>query len=185
MLRVSVVAIASIAALVSTDAITLTNAKDAADVGIKTIGLLAGAVWALNRHLVTRADAKHLRVDAVVQVLPTSDPTAALLIARLDVVNTSATLIPYLEQRVVVEAVRLADSALQYDSIYQWPDEGFEKSGRLEPSSWAALNFEAPVSSAADAVIVNLYVQLPDKTAWSWVRTFPALPKGIGSGTTS
>ena len=72
----------------------------------------------------------------MVQVLPTSDPTAELLIARLDVVNTSATLIPYLEQHVVVEAVRLAGSALQYESIYQWPDEGFEKSGRLEPSSW-------------------------------------------------
>jgi hypothetical protein len=151
---------------------TLANFVDAV---FKTIAILVGAVWALNRLYVARTDATQIRVDDDISYFPASRFSAsqrALFIYRLDIVNTGKTLIEPFQQYVEVQAVVPSNESIEYMTIWRWPSEGMHPGGPIEPGSWSAINDTVAVSSNVQAIRLYLGVQLSENHFWSWHKTF-------------
>jgi len=164
----------SILALRLIDVETLATFVDAA---FKTIAMFVAAAWALNRYYMTRTDAPQLRVDADVSAIPAkrfSQTTGdhALLIYRLDVINTGKTLIEPYRQLLEVHAIVPAHDAVEYLPVWRWPAEGMHDGSPIEPGSWSAISQAISVPSDIQAVRLYLELQLSDGTLWTWHKAF-------------
>jgi hypothetical protein len=148
------------------------------DAVFKTIALLIGAIWALNRFFSTRTDATQIRVDDEVSCIPASRFSAsqttqrALLVYRLDIVNTGKTLIEPFQQYVEVQAVVPSQESIDYMTIWRWPVDGMHPGGPIEPGSWSAINDTVGIPPSVQAVRVYLGIQLNQNHFWSWHKTF-------------
>jgi len=147
------------------------------DAIFKAMAILLGMIWTLNRYYIGRADTTRLRVDSDVSAIPFSEadlkgPELALLIFRLDIVNTGAVLIPTYQQRLEIESVRPSDKGIVHTPLYRWPDTGKHPGGPIEPNSWAAINDSISIPASVRAVRFYLEIELPQENKWTWHKTF-------------
>src|SRR5260221_4344076 len=142
------------------------------DAVFKTAALLLGALWAINRYFVERTDAPQFRVDCDVSMVHGSSRNDALLIFRLDLVNTGKTRIAKYNQFTSIEAVEAKHQKVEYETLYRWPTSGLHSGAAIEPGSWAAINAEVACSSTVKAVRVFLQVESSDDDRWTWHKTF-------------
>ena len=157
-----------------TDVETLATFVDAV---FKTVAILVGALWALNRYFISRVDIPQLRVETDVSLIPTSEfkgneTEYGLLVYRLDITNTGNTLIAPYHQYLIVHALSPSSEGVKYEQLYRWPDEGVHPGGPIEPKSWAAINDEVSVLSTVRAVHMYLELQLEGSNTWTWHKTF-------------
>jgi hypothetical protein len=149
----------------------------ATDIVFKVVAIVAGTIWTLNRYYVGRADAPQVRIDADVHVIPSEkfqqNPSQlALLIFRLDVVNTGKVLIPEYNQVIEIVAVRPSERRLQYEVLHKWPAEGHHRGGSIEPGSWSAVNDEVPIPGHVRAIRIYIELKLPGGITSTWHKTF-------------
>lgn len=140
---------------------------------VAALAVVIGACWALNRHFVWRADATQLRVDATVDCVPAGEFASTdrgLLLVRLDMVNTGKVLIRELRHTLEVQTVRPGASASIQEPLLRVPLDG-EAVARIEPGSWAALNFTHPIGPQVRAVWLFLEMRIEERR-WTWHRTF-------------
>lgn len=133
------------------------------DVIFKTIAILVGAIWSLNRHFVQRTDALQIRVEDDVNLVVTNEDSGSigshpLLIYRIDVHNTGKTLIPNYQQYFQVESVVPSSEGIEYQILYRWPQAGWHSGGPIEPSSWSAIN--NVIMIPLNTVAVRFYLEL-------------------------
>jgi len=148
------------------------------DAVFKTVALLLGTLWAINRYFVERTDAPQFRVDADVSLIRGGTPKQpALLIFRLDLVNTGKTQIGTFDHFVQIDVATANDSGIELHQIYRWPNAGSHKGGPIEPGSWSAINDEIICPSSTKAVRVFLAVSLNENDQWTWHRTFDVSEK--------
>lgn len=152
------------------------------DMAFKTVAVLVGAIWALNRYFVGRLDLPQLRVDADIQVVPTKSGTndpldVTLLIFRLDVVNTGKTLITGYNQYVEVTAVTPSARGIQHKLLYNHSSPNVRL--HIEPGSWAAVNDELVIPGNVKVVRLYHSVQLSEDEASTWHKTFAITKEGV------
>lgn len=170
----AVLGFASVLTLRLTDVETLATFVDAV---FKTIAMLAAALWALNRHYMGRTDAPQLRVDADVSAVsakrfPQTTGSHALLICRLEVINTGKTLIEPYQQFLEVHAVVPANNTVEYAQLWRWPKEGTHSGSPIEPGSWSAISQVIPIPSEMLVVRIYLELTLSNGTSWTWHKLF-------------
>lgn len=147
------------------------------DAVFKTIATLVAAAWALNRYYLNRTDEPQLRVDADVSAISAqrfsqTSGGAALLIYRLDVVNTGNTLIKPFQQVLEVHAVFPNRMDVEYRPIWRWPAEGTHSGGPIEPTAWSAVSDAISISADVQAVRLYLELELADGGSWTWHKIF-------------
>jgi hypothetical protein len=147
------------------------------DAVFKAMAIVLGMIWTLNRYYVGRVDSTRLRVDADVGTVRYSETDSdksdlSLLIFRLDVVNTSAVLLPAYQQRLEIEAVSPSDNGTVYSSLYRWPDSGMHPGGPIEPNSWDAINDAIPIPASVRAVRMYIEIESSHDSTWTWHKTF-------------
>jgi len=147
------------------------------DALFKAMAILLGMIWTLNRYYTGRTDTTRLRVDTDVSIVryPNADSTTAdlaLLIFRLDVVNTGAVLIPTYQQSMEIEAVTPSDKGTIYNSLYRWPSKGKHPGGPIEPASWSAINDAISIPADVKAVRIYIEIELSPGSMWTWHKTF-------------
>lgn len=157
-----------------TDVDTLATFVDAV---FKTVALFVGAIWALNRYFTERTDVTQLRVDSDVSIIRDKefegdDCNLALLIYRLDVVNTGTSLIPDYNQYLEIDAVHPSAEGIQYKHLSRWPPIGLHPGGPIEPDSWSAINDAISIPADVKAVRLYLELQLSENNTWTWHKTF-------------
>lgn len=142
------------------------------DASLKTSVALVGCIWALNRFFVQRTDIPQIRVDADVNVVRFDSEDKALLVFRLDLINTGKTLVPGYRQFIEVQSVEPGDGGPAIETLYRWPSEGTHKGGPIEPGSWAAINDQLCCRHEICAARIYLEVRLPSEITWTWHKTF-------------
>jgi hypothetical protein len=146
------------------------------DASFKTIAVLVGAAWTLNRYFVQRIDALKIGVDADVNIIPSSsfgnDTDFTLLIYRLDIVNTGASRILPFGQFLRIDAVYPSGEGTQYKPIYRWPEMEEHLGGPIEPGSWSAINDAISIADEVQAVRLYLQLHFSDEQHWTWHKTF-------------
>jgi hypothetical protein len=147
------------------------------DVVFKTVALIAGCLWALNRYFVGRTDVMQLRVETDVRTVHAdefmnNENSLALLIFRLDVVNTGKSLIPAYSQYLQVESVVPSSEGINYQLLHRWPTVGLHGGNPIEPNSWSAINNAISIPSDVKAVRFYLEIQLSENNVWTWHKTF-------------
>jgi hypothetical protein len=150
------------------------KAADAVQALVTALAVLIGACWALNRYFVTRVDEIQLRVDTVVDCVPAAafaEPSSGLLLVRADVVNTGKVLIEGLRHALQVQTVRPRGSVVVQEHLVRIPAEGVSGPSKIEPGSWAAINFAHPIGPEVRAVWILLEMQVGERR-WTWHRTF-------------
>jgi hypothetical protein len=145
------------------------------DAVFKAMAVLLGLIWTLNRYYIKRSDTTQLRVEYDLNTISfpetgSGSEELALLIFRLDVVNTGGVLIPVYQQNLRIESVTPLKDDIKYDMLYQWPDSGTDTGGPIEPGSWSALNGAVPIPAGVRAVRIFIGIQLPDNP-WTWEKT--------------
>jgi len=163
--------------LLSSGVTNLNDLATFADAVVKTVAVIVGALWVLNRHYTNRVDVPQLRVDAEVSAIPPpkfSNQVAnhSLLIYRLDIVNTGKTLIPPMEQYLEVHGVIPSSDGVEYVPLSRWPLTGTHPPGQIEPNSWNAINDAIAIPSNIQAVRFFIDLQLNGKGFYSWHKTF-------------
>jgi hypothetical protein len=161
---------------------TLTNLATFTDAVVKTIAVIVGALWVLNRHYTSRVDVPQLRVDADVSAIPSHKfqnqaANHSLLIFRLDVVNTGKILIPPSQQYLEIHGVVPTEDGVQHILLSRWPSEGTHPSGQIEPGSWNAINNAISIPSSVQAVRFYISIQWSKSGLWTWHKTFDISPK--------
>jgi hypothetical protein len=157
-----------------TDVDTLATFVDAV---FKTVAILVGTIWTLNRYFVARTDISRFRVDHDVSIIrgtkfKVNKSALALLIYRLDLVNTGSTIILPYEQFLEIDAVTPTRNNVQYQPLYRWPQVGTHPGGPIEPNSWSAINDAISIPSDVKAVRLYLEIQLSKGSVWTWHKTF-------------
>jgi hypothetical protein len=146
------------------------------DAVFKSMAVLLGMIWTLNRYYIGRTDITRLRVDADVSTVSYADTSPnsdlSLLIFRLDIVNTSAVLIPPYQQSLEIESVVPSANGTVYRSLYRWPDSGKHPGGPIEPNSWSAINDAISIPSNVKAVRIYIEIELSQEDKWTWHKTF-------------
>ncbi len=157
-----------------TDVNTLATFVDAT---FKTIALLVGSIWTLNRFFVTRLDALHLRVDADVSCIPSLhfqdiSSSQSLLVYRLDIVNTGNTLIKPFQHFIQIDAITPVDGKVEHMTIYRWPETDMHLGGPIEPNSWSAVSDAIAIPASTQAIRIFVYIDLANENDWSWHKVF-------------
>lgn len=143
------------------------------DAVFKTAALLLGTLWTINRYFVGRVDAAQFRVDSTLVKIPGDAPLdPALIIFRLDLVNTGKTQIKEYLHYIEIDEVRATSTGVDYRSLHRWPLKDLHLGGPIEPGSWSAINGEVACSSSVKAVRVFLAVNLEEEEQWTWHKTF-------------
>jgi hypothetical protein len=147
------------------------------DATLKTLAIIVGAIWSLNRYFIGRTDVIQLRVDSDVSIIRDTqsggeNSDLALLVYRLDVVNTGKVVIPSYDQYLNIDAVTPSPQGVQYEPLYRWPSAGMHSGGHIEPGSWSAINDAISVPANLSAVRLYLEVQPPEESNWTWHKTF-------------
>jgi hypothetical protein len=148
------------------------------DAVFKTIAILVGVVWTLNRYYIGRIDVTKLRVvnsDVILVHYPQSridTSNLGLLIFRLDIFNEGMALIPKFDQYLEIWSVNPSSEGTNYKHLYRWPSEGMHDGGPIEPGSWAAINDAVSVPADIAAVRLYLEIQVPNEPNWKWHKTF-------------
>ena len=170
---VVVATVAVFAAVLRTGFTTIDVLAKFSDALFKIVALLLGTLWTLNRYFVGRVDATQFRVDCNLTKIPSeSELGSALLIFRLDLINTGKAQIGEFMHYVEIDQVRAGSAGIEYSSLYRWPVEGKHVGGPIEPGSWSAINGEVACSSTVRAVRVFIAVDLQQDGEWTWHRTF-------------
>lgn len=156
---------------------TVGNLATFTDALFKAVALFIGLLWTLNRYFIQRTDVPQLRVDADVKIVrrfrpDTAQGHPALLIYRLDLVNTGKTAIPKYRHFVMIESVLPSKDRCTYDMLYRWPDHGYHDGGPIEPGSWAAVNDALPCPASLAAVRAFVGIEMSPDRSWTWHRTF-------------
>ncbi len=161
------------------------------DATFKTIAIIAGAIWTLNRYYIGRIDVNQLKVDAEVSVIPAdsfvgNSANLSLLVYRIDVVNTGKSLIPDFSEFLEIDSVTPELGAVREELLYRWPTEGMHPGGSIEPGSWSAINQAVPIPAEVRVVRFYLEFHMSDKTFWTWHKTFdisrPEDKKSLATG---
>ena len=164
---------AAILALKLTSAISLASFVDSV---FKTVAILVGAAWTLNRYFVSRTDELQIKVEADVKIIPSSKFSnvqgKSLLLYRIDIINTGKVLITEGQKFIVINSVTPTKDGVKHEQLHRWPSEGFHRAGRIEPGSWSAANNAISVPQEVKAVHVYLEFVSPDKSKWTWHKTF-------------
>ena len=150
------------------------KAAAAVEALVTALAVLIGACWALNRYFMTRVDEMQLRVDTIVDCVPAAaftSPSTGLLLVRADLVNTGKVLIEDLYHTLQVQSVRPQGSVAAQEHLVSIPAEGFSGPVKIEPGSWAAINFAHPIGPEVRAVWILLEMKV-GKRRWTWHRTF-------------
>lgn len=147
------------------------------DLVFKTIALLIGTLWIVNRYYISRADTSQLKVDADVSLIPaaafgTPATERSLLIFRLDIINTGKSMIGPYNEFLDVQAVYPSENKVEYISLKRWPEVGMHPGGTIEPGSWSAINDVVSVPSTLQAVRILVGIDLAREGVWSWHKTF-------------
>jgi hypothetical protein len=135
------------------------------------MAVMLGVVWTLNRYYVGRVDTLRLRVDSDVKAIREPGSDYALLVFRLDVVNTSTILIGQFEHYLEIESATPSAEGTIYKSLYRWPESGTHPGGMIEPGSWSAINEALSIPATTGAVRIFLGIELPGHS-WTWHKTF-------------
>jgi len=173
-LAVVVVTISAYSTVLRTGVTTIDTLSKFVDAVFKSVAVLVGGLWTLNRYLVTRADSYKIRVDADIAVVRSSRSpgTPNLLLFRLDIFNTGTSLLPPFDQTLELEGLRLAGGDIKYDSLFRWPESGSHPGGPIEPASWSAINHTIAVAQDVLAVRVYLELKISSTNTWTWHKTF-------------
>jgi hypothetical protein len=150
------------------------------DTVFKAIAILLGTIWTLNRYYTGRVDSEKLRVDPDVKIVRNSETEKlgqALLIFRLDIINTSAVLIPEFQECVEIDSLELTDSGIIEKRLYRWPESGSHPGGPIEPNSWSAINDALPVPVETYAIRVYVEIVFSDHQMMTWHKTFDVSKK--------
>jgi hypothetical protein len=155
---------------------SLDKVAKAVDVILKSCAAIVGGAWALNRYFTSRTDELQLRVESDVQAISAGSfkesPDLGMLMGRLDIVNTSRSLIPVFEQRLVVDEVYPTPDGIEEVSLYAWPQSGLHPGGPIEPGSWSAINFSHSIPASTLAVRIYLEIYIEGALRWTWHKTF-------------
>lgn len=102
------------------------------DAVFKAVALLVGTLWAINRYFVERTDAPQFRVDCTVSMVHgPKQPEPALLIFRLDLVNTGKVQIGAFQHYVEIDEARATSEGVELRPMYRWPNDGWHPGGLL------------------------------------------------------
>ena len=144
------------------------------DIVFKTLAVIIGAIWGLNRYFAARTDALQIRVDPDVKIVrDKSYGRKALLIYRLDIVNTGRTLIPQFAYFITIEKVSPSkEIEPSYELLYRLPQTGLQGSGEIEPNSWSAINDSISISSNIKAIRIYIEIHITSGNVWTWHKTF-------------
>jgi hypothetical protein len=148
------------------------------DILFKSIVLIIGTFWALNRYYISRTDIIRLRiVNSNAKLIKDTDSIdkkqeLGLLILNLDILNEGNVLIRERWQYYVVESVFPSNEGTKYEQIYRFPPIGFDHEGPIEPGSWAAINDSIPIPKTIRAVRIYLEIHIPNEPIWTWHKTF-------------
>jgi len=150
----------------------------AVDITLKSVAVILGGAWALNRYFTLRTDELQIRVDADIQAIPAGSFKEAqnfgLLNVHLNIVNTGKSLIPQFGQRLIIRNVYPTPEREFYDQLYDWPEAGLglHQTCSIEPGSWSAVNISRPISTSTLAVNVYLEIYIGEARKWTWHKTF-------------
>ena len=160
------------------EVISLDAASKFIDTIFKATSVLVALVWALNRYFVHRTDEIQLRVDADVNYIKsedfsTIDNNLALLLLRLDVVNTGNVLIPAYKQFLQIEAAYPLTDEIDWKQLYRWPKRRIASAvAQIEPKSWGAISEAISIPDDVKAIRIYLEIQLQTGQVWSWHKNF-------------
>ena len=145
--------------------IDITTLATFVDLVFKTIAIFIGTIWALNRYFIERTDVTQFRIDADVNLIPatkfqTGASRLALLIYRLDVVNTGTSIISNYKQYLRINSVTPSEEGIKNKLLYRWPSNDWHLGGSIEPGSWAAINDNISVPADTKAVLVYIEIEL-------------------------
>lgn len=146
------------------------------DTAVKLLGVIIGAIWALNRYYISRFDVPQLRVDCSFDLVegPELSPVSQddLLLFRLDIVNTGKAALPPSRQQVLVEKIWLEGNKTQLEEIFRWPVQGRHPTPPVEPGSWSAVNFALPIAPSVIAIRIYIDLIMEGGPRWTWHRSF-------------
>jgi hypothetical protein len=145
------------------------------DAVFKASAVLLGVVWTLNRYYVGRTDELRFRIDPEIKVIrfdKSAQTGPALLVFRLDTVNTGSVLIPRFQESVEIESVVPTADGVRYDSLYRWPSEGKHAAGPIEPDAWDAINDAISIPATVRAVRIYIEAEISKGDGWTWHKTF-------------
>jgi hypothetical protein len=144
---------------------------------VKTLAVLIGSAWALNRYFVSRADDVQIQIAADVAKVSAaalgSDSDYDLLTFRFDIINSGKTLVQVKGVALTVQRVWLSVETpvrAQTGTLFRWPEQGFHPGTLVEPGSWMAISDSRPVVSTAGVLRVVLDVVLENDTKVCWHR---------------
>lgn len=168
-----VVVVGLYAAVVSLGFTTVDKLAKFTDAVIKAFAALIGTLWATNRYFIERTDAPQFRVDCDVSLIRWGvDSEPALLIFRLDLVNTGKTQIAQFNHFIEIDVARPTNNDVELNQLYRWPADGWHEGGPIEPGSWSAVNDEVRCLASVRAVRMLLVVALEQGAQWTWHKTF-------------
>lgn len=147
------------------------------DAVFKTVALLIGTLWAMNRYFVQRVDAPQLRVDCDITKIGGESEGLSLLIYRLDLVNTGKTQLAESQEYVEIDAVKPSMGGVELTRLYRWPKSGWHPGGPIEPGSWSAINDSISCSDTVKVVRVFIEVQFRGGNHSTWHKTFDVRDK--------
>lgn len=138
----------------------------------KATVVIASSIWALNRYYILRVDEPQFRIDSEVKKVVFLENDSAILIFRLDLVNTGKTLVEPFEHFVEVQAVNPGPDGPELTEIYRWPNDESHPGGPIEPGSWVAINDQ--FCCPKDLLVVRLFVGVMAASGggWTWHKSF-------------
>jgi hypothetical protein len=160
--------VAAVTAAVAFTAIDVDEAQSYVDILVKLVALVVGGAWAINRYLTSRTDAPHLRLSSraeLVETGTTANSEKALLLYRIEVVNTGRVLVSDYSIEVEVASVEVSEAAMEPE-YYVLAEVPPHHGGPIEPGSWAAVS--GTVLAPSDLAAVRLAATIVSLAGESW-----------------
>jgi hypothetical protein len=162
--------------------VTLGDLAKATDSLLKALAILVGALWSLNRYFTMRTDYPQLRVEMVLDALPSKlvdkEDLVGLVFYRLDIINTGKALLPVTRYSVKISNVALVDEKVLCEPLHEWGTSFADLGYPIEPGSWGAISEAFACPKDVLAVQVFLDVELERNIHWTWHRVM-SVPQGL------
>jgi hypothetical protein len=159
--------------------VTLDLLSKATDGLLKALAIVVGTLWSLNRYFTTRTDYPQLRVEVIIDSLPStvfgSEYLHGLLSYRLDIINTGKVLLNVTGYRVRISNVILSKDEVLYEPLHEW-HETKAPSALIEPGSWGGVSRAITCPNDVRAIMLFLEVELAIGGPWTWHRILSVTP---------
>ena len=160
--------VAAVTAAVAFTAVDVDEAQSYVDILVKLVALVVGGAWAIDRYLTARTDSPHLRLSSRAELVErgtTANSEKALLLYRIEVVNTGRVLVSDYSIEVEVASVEVSEAAMEPE-YYVLAEVPPRHGGPIEPGSWAAVS--GTVLAPSDLAAVRLAATIVSLAGESW-----------------